>query len=326
MERSAMAIYNLTASAGSRASGAQAVLKSDYLTREGQYSRESEDLRESESGNMPEWARDNPREYWEAADEYERANGRLYREAHVALPAELNPKQQQELAQAFAQDMTGRERLPYTLVIHEGAKPGPESNPHAHLMWSERGNDGIERDRQQWFKRYNAKNPEAGGAKKSKAGDAKDWLPRIREQWAERCNQALERAGYSERVDHRSLAERAKEAFEQGDVGRGMELSREPNVHLGPAAMASVERMGKGKAPLEKVERAAEVKLDNRYHGHMWNALENEFQTLKRDLSALAKEFKQITQKIPEVAQRAMEWAQNRSFGPDRGGGFYPGR
>ena len=35
---------------------------------------------------MPEWAEENPRSYWEAADEYERANGRLYREIQFALP------------------------------------------------------------------------------------------------------------------------------------------------------------------------------------------------------------------------------------------------
>ena len=28
---------------------------------------------------MPEWAEDDPRSYWEAADEHERVNGRLFR-------------------------------------------------------------------------------------------------------------------------------------------------------------------------------------------------------------------------------------------------------
>ena len=32
-------------------------------------------------------------------------------------------------------------------------------------MFSERGNDGIKRDTEQWFKRYNAKAPEKGGAR-----------------------------------------------------------------------------------------------------------------------------------------------------------------
>ena len=38
--------------------------------------------------------------------------------------------------------------------------------PHVHLMFNERLQDGIERDPEQYFKRYNSKNPERGGAKK----------------------------------------------------------------------------------------------------------------------------------------------------------------
>ena len=55
------------------------------------------------------------------------------------------------------------ERLPYTLAIHRGVANG--ENPHAHLMFSERSGE-------QWFKRHNAKAPEKGGARKSRA--AKD--------------------------------------------------------------------------------------------------------------------------------------------------------
>ena len=38
--------------------------------------------------------------------------------------------------------------------------------PHVHLMFNERLQDGIERDPEQYFKRYNSKNPERGGLKK----------------------------------------------------------------------------------------------------------------------------------------------------------------
>ena len=44
--------------------------------------------------------------------------------------------------------MTEGERLPYTLAVHRG----DGENPHAHLMFSERVNDGIERSREQWFR------------------------------------------------------------------------------------------------------------------------------------------------------------------------------
>ena len=218
---------------GSRAGGQSALAKSQYIEREGRYEKDGEELEHKENENMPEWARDDPEKYWEAADEHERANGRLYSEVQFALPKELNEDERREAASSFAERLTGGERLPYTLAIHRGGANG--ENPHAHLMFSERGNDGIERSGEQWFKRYNAKAPEKGGARKSRA---------------------LERAGRGERIDHRSLAERRDEAYRAGELERAAQLSREPNVHLGPeryrairgGARGSDKRGGSGRA------------------------------------------------------------------------------
>ena len=52
-----------------------------------------------------------------------------------------------------------------------------------------------ERDAAQWFKRYNGKAPEKGGARKSMATRPKDWLEQTRKDWADHANQALARAG-----------------------------------------------------------------------------------------------------------------------------------
>ena len=120
-----------------------AAAKSEYIEREGRYEKDREELEHTEHGNMPEWAQDAPRAYWEAADEHERANGRLYSEVQFALPKELSEAERREAASRFAGQLTGPERLPYTLAIHRGGADG--ANPHAHLMFSERGHDGIAR-------------------------------------------------------------------------------------------------------------------------------------------------------------------------------------
>ena len=228
-----MAVYHLKVSVGSRAGGQSAVAKADYIEREGSYEKDREELEHKEHGNMPEWAKDDPRSYWEAADEHERANGRLYREVQFALPKELNEGQRRELASGFAKRLTEGERLPYTLAVHRG----DGENPHAHLMFSERPNDGIERGGEQWFKRYNAKAPEKGGTRKSRAAMPQAWLEDTRKAWEREANAALERAGCGERIDHRSLAERRDVAERSGDLERAAELSRKPNVHLGPQAL-----------------------------------------------------------------------------------------
>ena len=102
-------------------------------------------------------------------------------------------------------------------------------------MISERSNDGLERTAETWFKRYNGKAPERGGARKCPTS-SKEWLKSTREAWAEHANRALARAGSTERIDHRSLSDRAEEAREAGDLERAAELSREPGRHLGPGA------------------------------------------------------------------------------------------
>ena len=147
---------------------------------------------------MPEWAEDDPRSYWEAADEHERVNGRLYREVQFAFPKELSEGERQELASGFAKRLTEGERLPYTLAIHRG----DGENPHAHLMFSERANDGTRRSAEQWFRRHNRSDPEKGGARKSRVAVPQTWLEQTRKAWAREANEALEREGYGERIDH----------------------------------------------------------------------------------------------------------------------------
>ena len=230
-----MALYHLTTSVGSAARGQSAAAKTDYILREERYDGDRMEVEHREHGNMPKWAEADPRAYWQAADDNERANGRLFCQVEGALPIELGPEDRQALARRFARRLTDREQLPYTLAVHRGG----HTNPHFHLVISERRNDGIERSAEQWFKRYNGKNPERGGARKTTDTHRKEWLGEIREVWTQEANRALARAGSPERIDHRSLAERAEEAREAGDLQKAAELSREPGRHLGPAAAAA---------------------------------------------------------------------------------------
>ncbi|MBN4842137.1 MobA/MobL family protein, partial [Citrobacter braakii] len=89
----------------------------------------------------------------------------------IALPREFTPAQRLELVRDFVQQEIG-DRHAYQFAIHNprAAIEGGEQ-PHAHIMFSERLNDGIERDPQPYFKRANTKNPERGGAKKVRFGE-----------------------------------------------------------------------------------------------------------------------------------------------------------
>lgn len=204
-----MAIYHLTVTTGTRSGGQSAKAKSDYINREGRYAHDADEVMHRISGNMPDWVEDGggPKDYWNLADIYERANGRLYKEVQFSLPKELDEAQMVELAETYARSLTEDEKLPYSLAIHYGgwnASGGDSENPHCHLMISERVNDGVERDKTKWFKRANVKQPGEGGAKKTTSLMPKAWLYEVREQWAEMANEALREAGVEEQIDHRS--------------------------------------------------------------------------------------------------------------------------
>ena len=217
-----MASYHLTARIGAKG---KAGSHAEYISREGKYKSNEryEDLEATGAGNMPKWAEQNPAHFWAAADEHERANGSSYREFEIALPRELTPDQRRELVEEFVKQETGNLHA-YQWAIHtpRAALEG-EKQPHAHIMYNERKLDGIERDPAQYFKRYNAKQPELGGCQKASGGKTaaalKEGLLAERQRWADLQNKHLERHGHSARVDHRSL-----EA--QG-------ISRDPERHLG---------------------------------------------------------------------------------------------
>src|ERR1700693_1117851 len=131
-----MAIYHLAAEVGSRRGGQSAAAKFAYPFHQGRYSRDRSELLHAESQMLPAWAVGDPALYWKAADQHERANGRLYQQVEVALPIELTPEQQVELARSFALELaaTSDGFLPYTLAVHRGQG----RNPHAHILLSER--------------------------------------------------------------------------------------------------------------------------------------------------------------------------------------------
>ena len=298
-----MAVYHLKASFGSRAGGQSARAKSDYIEREGRYEKDQEELEYKEHGNMPEWAEDDPGSYWSAADEYERANGRLYSEVQFALPKELNEAERRSAASDFAAQLTGPEKLPHTMAIHRGGAEG--ENPHAHLMYSERGHDGIERSAEQWFRRYNGKAPETGGARKSRAAKAGDWLDKTRKAWEQTANQALERAGRAERIDGRSLGERRDEAYRSGDLERAAELSREPNVHLGP----SRHREGSGAAVEEKLQKAERVEQGNRADAAARDSDSQEVARIEGEIRRAEARLKEIYDRVRRAIDQRIQQA-----------------
>ncbi|WP_225211763.1 MobA/MobL family protein [Psychrobacter communis] len=184
-----------------------------YIAREGKYAKHNDKIEKLEatgSGNMPDWAQADPNFFWKMSDEHERKNGTSYREHVIALPRELTAEQRHELIKEWIEQEIG-EKHAYQYAIHNPLAMDGGEQPHAHIMFSERLIDGIDRDPDQYFKRHNSKNPEKGGAKKANtpklADERKLELKDQRDRWEKLCNSHLELAGSDARISMKSLAD-----------------------------------------------------------------------------------------------------------------------
>lgn len=193
--------------------GATAKNRFHYITRTSHFKSYKESVSEQiefvKSGNLPSFAEGKPAEFWQAADVYERSNGRTCSSLVVALPKELNQAQRIELAEAFITEFADRYRFPFSCAIHNhaGLIAGIEQ-PHLHLMYSERHMDGIDRSAEQFFKRYNPKDPQKGGAQKLTAdvlGMGKAQLQLYRQKTEELINDSLMRYAPMKQVEIRGI-------------------------------------------------------------------------------------------------------------------------
>jgi len=185
-------------------------------------------------GNLPKWAVEEPLKFWKMADVAERSNGAAYREHRIALPNELTLEQQHELVDRLISDIAGEK--PFHYAVHgPRAALGTERNTHLHLVQSDRVPDGIEREPEQTFRRYNPHDPTKGGCRKDSGGrtrmQVRDAMIRTRKAIADAQNHVLAKYGHDERVDHRSLKAQGKK--------------KKAEKHLGPARIRTMGDEGR---------------------------------------------------------------------------------
>lgn len=254
---------------------------SKYIEREGQYAEISAERGEDVirgHGNLPDWAENDPSRFWQAQEAHEAVNANPYREIEIALPKELESKDMERMVQDFTKEQLG-DKHAYEYALHLN-----EKNPHAHVMFSEKINDGIQRSEEQYFKRYNTKNPERGGCLKDQGWKPRGHVPserllEARKSWEVHCNRALECAQVQERVDHRSL-----EA--QG-------VDRAPQIHVGYRDPARPEIHAERLARNEAIKTA------------------NNVPELKQQAQAAAKELREASRSL-RAAKRARAMAQQQ--------------
>ena len=204
--------------------------------------------------HAPAWAHDRER-LWNEVEKIEGARGRYARNWVFALPNELTQAQQQELVSAFIKKEFVDRGMVADWAIHQADKDNDADNAHVHIMttvrpfekdgtWGQKSHSIMERDKngKLIFTKRDSKNRKQYKKRKVCTTDwnEKSTLLSIRHGWAVVTNRALEAAGYDERIDERSYAERG--------------IDKLPQVHLGHAA-AGMERRGE-RSRLGDINRA----------------------------------------------------------------------
>jgi hypothetical protein len=220
-----MALYRLSVKIGSKGSGRAHF---DYISGDGKYKRigTEDDIRLTRSNAIPSWAK-SPRDFWKEEEKI----GDGFRKIELALPVELEPKNQERLVEQFVNK--NFKDYPCTYAIHD-SKNG--ENPHVHIMFSERKRveNREEPSREQFFRKSRTRKDGtvSGGYAKdttiTKGAGRKQWLLDLRKDWEYGQNIYLERANVPERVDCRSLKD-------QG-------VDRVPQIHVGAKAWRMQER------------------------------------------------------------------------------------
>ena len=240
-----MAIFHLSAKVVSRGSGQSAIAKAAYNARAKLQDERTGQTKDYSRMNglafsgvfapkdAPAWATDR-QQLWNEVERKEDASKRaadaqLARQIIVALPHELTGQQREWLVKDYVREQFTRKGMIADVNIHAPSEAGDERNHHAHILLTMRT---VE--------------PEGFGPK-VREWNSREQVEKWREEWERITNRHLERHGFDERIDRRTL-----EA--QG-------IDREPTTHRGPHVDA-IER--KGTEPDHAREDAAQEAELNR--------------------------------------------------------------
>ena len=203
-----------------------AVANFSYNMGMGKYSYKENEIVES-FHNIPEWAK-SPYDFWEKYSQEDRVNS-SYKKIELSLQEELSFEENKEMLNEFIKKNVG-DNYYYSVVIHdkESNEKGIQ-NTHAHIMICKRLEDGIKRNPEQFFKRYNSNSPEKGGAlTDNKYWGKKQTLINFREDWENIINKYFDKNNIKKKVSSKSLEKQREEALKNNDFKKAEMLDRPP--------------------------------------------------------------------------------------------------
>lgn len=295
----------------------------DYAHAIGKFEYKSAEVVLADFANMPYWAKDDPREFWKSADEFERANGNSYLEHQFALPRELNAEQWKAFIDDWCKEQFG-DKHPYSYAIHCPMGSDGLPNPHVHLMYSERTLDEHDRPREQFFKRYNSKHPERGGARKDVQAktttERKNELKELRHEWGEKVKECLRSHGFdksAEQVDMRNWRERGLTEPPKNKTLKQINMEKRLADMVGVSSydFKQDKEQDYDKSRIDDIKRAIEQRkrdfeqrsTEASINSHEVATREQGIDSRKSEFESRKSTLERLTQRLSEQVQRIRE-------------------
>lgn len=191
----------------------------------------------------PAWVQD-PATLWNTVERSEkRVDAQLAREFVLALPKELSREAQFQTAKDWAERELVASGMVAELSLHH---PRSGKNPHVHILCTLRKLDG-----------------DHFAAKKTREWNEVALLVHQRESWAKAVNEALEKAGRPERVDHRSLKDRNIDRTPEPKIGVAATAMKRRGVEDDPERFQLVRRtklLNEVRPLLKAIQSAGEIR------------------------------------------------------------------
>ena len=294
-----MAVYHFSAKTVSRSAGRSSTAAAAYRSGERIVDERTGEIHDyTRKGGvvdslvvLPHGGTMNRADLWNKVEaHHKRGDATVAREFVVALPAELDAAQRQELARTYARQLADRYGVGVDLNIHAPGKEGDQRNHHAHILLTAcycgptgtLGKKAVELD---------------------PIHCQRQKLPNVveveRERWEQHANRALEKAGQDARIDHRSLE------------AQGI-YDRAPTVHLGPDATAIKRRGGVSTIEERAKEQAAEFMAEMQAHVALQRAAERDLAELEAQLAQAQWEARPVSERLAEVRQIQERLLQER--------------
>ena len=215
-----------------------------YIAREDEYS-DRDDLLHYEEKNIPKEFEDG-KDFVDTMEKNSRSNARFLKKYEMSLPREFSDKENIKIAQEFCEQKLGKDYTYFMAVHNPTSKSDGLPHPHIHLSFCERKLDGLDREKEKYFKNANKKNPDMGGIGVNREMATREYFDKFCKDWENHLNKHLVKNGYEKlnpkkdkfEIENKTLKEEkirsySKEQIEKMDIQKvgKILLDSEKKIH-----------------------------------------------------------------------------------------------